>query len=430
MGAGATGLAAGMESGFPVFEASETPGGICSSYYVSRDGETISSRRRADEDDYRFEIGGGHWIFGGDDETIGFMDSLAPLRSYERRSSVWFPETQTTVPFPIQFHLSHLPGPMKAKAFEEILSAGNGGGVTLKEHVTTRFGSTLTDLFFGPFHKAYTAGLYEKIVPQDEYKSPLDIELVRRGYSGEDIAAGYNVKFKYPTMGLGTLFQRMARKCDIRYAHRVVKIDVKTREIHLSSGESHPFDSIISSLPLSTMATLTGLGTVAEADPHTSVLVVNIGGKRGFQCPSDHWVYVPSARSGVYRIGFYSNVDKDFLPTSIRKRGECVSIYAESAFTADSVLSDSERVAIAQRVVEELIAWRFLEQAEVVHPTWIDVAYTWRMPGSRWKERLLEALESCAIHQTGRYARWQFQGIAESIREGRKAGKRMRELVG
>jgi len=38
LGAGMTGLAAGRASGFPVYEAEETPGGICSSYYV-RPGE-------------------------------------------------------------------------------------------------------------------------------------------------------------------------------------------------------------------------------------------------------------------------------------------------------------------------------------------------------------------------------------------------------
>ncbi len=34
LGGGITGLSAGIASGLPVFEAVDTPGGICSSYYV------------------------------------------------------------------------------------------------------------------------------------------------------------------------------------------------------------------------------------------------------------------------------------------------------------------------------------------------------------------------------------------------------------
>ena len=51
IGGGMTGLATGMASGFGVLERLDHPGGICASY--ERDG-------------YRFELGGGHWIFGGD----------------------------------------------------------------------------------------------------------------------------------------------------------------------------------------------------------------------------------------------------------------------------------------------------------------------------------------------------------------------------
>jgi protoporphyrinogen oxidase len=62
LGAGMTGLAAGFSSGWPVYEASDVCGGICSSYYM-RPGDT---RRHANPPDdkaaYRFEIGGGHWI--------------------------------------------------------------------------------------------------------------------------------------------------------------------------------------------------------------------------------------------------------------------------------------------------------------------------------------------------------------------------------
>jgi protoporphyrinogen oxidase len=56
LGAGMTGLAAGLVSGLPVVEAAAGPGGICSSYY--RNPGTGSPEAEAES--YRFEIGGGH----------------------------------------------------------------------------------------------------------------------------------------------------------------------------------------------------------------------------------------------------------------------------------------------------------------------------------------------------------------------------------
>ena len=69
-------------------------------------------------------------------------------------------------------------------------------------------------------------------------------------------------------------------------------------------------------------------------------------------------------------------------------------------------------------MVKELRGWKFIIDAETVHPTWIEVAYTWAKPGSNWKNKALELLENENVLQVGRYGRWQFQGIAESINDG------------
>ena len=73
-------------------------------------------------------------------------------------------------------------------------------------------------------------------------------------------------------------------------------------------------------------------------------------------------------------------------------------------------------------MVEELQAWGFIEDAEVVDPTWIDVAYTWWFPGSGWRAQAQRRLEELDIVTVGRYGRWIFQGIADSIRDGLVVG--------
>ena len=82
--------------------------------------------------------------------------------------------------------------------------------------------------------------------------------------------------------------------------------------------------------------------------------------------------------------------------------------------------------AYAQAVVQELQAIGFIDAAEVVDPTWIDVAYTYTNPGSTWRRQALDRLEAHDIVMVGRYARWIFQGIADSMRDGLMVGSAMR----
>jgi len=43
-------------------------------------------------------------------------------------------------------------------------------------------------------------------------------------------------------------------------------------------------------------------------------------------------------------------------------------------------------------------------------------------PGSNWKDQALNLLEKENVIQVGRYGRWVFQGIAESINDGFNVG--------
>jgi len=151
-------------------------------------------------------------------------------------------------------------------------------------------------------------------------------------------------------------------------------------------------------------------------------LVLNIGAIRGETCPQDHWLYIPRSRAGFHRVGFYSNVDASFLPASSRSSADRISIYIERAYLSGKKPSEDEIDAYSRAVVAELQEWGFIEDVEVVDPTWIEVAYTWQWPHSTWRNRALKALQKYDIFQVGRYARWAFQGIADSIRDGFYAG--------
>jgi protoporphyrinogen oxidase len=432
LGGGMTGLAAGLSSGLPVFEAQEAPGGICSSYYVRPHDSERLAQAPDDEEAYRFEIGGGHWIFGGDPTVLRYIEKIAPIRRYERSSAVYFPEDRQYVPYPLQNHLRFLKPQVVTQALKELAVPSNGFR-TMEEWLEASFGHTLCEIFFKPFHDLYTAGLYKEIAPQDAYKSPVNLAKAIDGALGAVEAVGYNVTFVYPQDGLNTLAQRMAAQADVRYGKRVTAIDVQARELHFADGEVLPYRSLLSTLPLNKMMEMTGLSVEARPDPYTSVLVLNIGARRGEQCPSEHWLYIPRSEAGFHRVGFYCNVDHSFLPRSHRPESRehangygnhptAASIYVERAYVGGNVPTEEEVQTYAADVVRELQDWGYIGEAEVVDPTWIDVAYTWSWPASKWKSQAMKALEAHDVYPVGRYARWIFQGIADSIRDGFYAG--------
>jgi protoporphyrinogen oxidase len=304
--------------------------------------------------------------------------------------------------------------------------AGQVEPATLRAWLERAFGPTLCEVFFFPFHERYTAGQYKFVAPEDSYKSPA-VPVASRVPAGKREGAGrvgYNAEFCYPEGGLDALVGAMAARCDVRYGRQLVGIDRGSRTMQFADGTERDYETLISTLPLDRVVELAGVEVNETPDPFTSVLVLNIGAERGPTCPDLHWLYEPDSRSGFHRIGFYSGVDQSFLPRWHRAEGRYVSLYVERAFRSGGALSAAEQALYAVGVVEELQGRGYIGAVEVVDPSWVEVAYTWRKPGSRWREQALTALAADGIHQAGRYGTWQFQGIADSVSDGLDIGVR------
>ncbi|MBN9427505.1 MAG: FAD-dependent oxidoreductase [Burkholderiales bacterium] len=426
LGGGVTGLAAGIASGLPVYERERFAGGICASYYLRSGSSERLPAAPADGNAWRFEHGGGHWIFGGHPDVLALLETMTPVERIARRSSVFFPDEQRYVGFPLQHNLAQLPSATAQRALEELLAERGHAAQTMAQWLDERFGPTLGELFFHPFHGAYTAGLWRSIAPQDGYKTPLDRGQVLRGAFGQAAPAGYNVDFLYPRDGLDALMRALAAQADLRLGHEIVRIDAPRRELRFADGTTLAFDRLLATLPLNRLMALAGLDVGEAPDPYTSVLVLNIGAVRGPRCPDDHWLYLPRTQAGFHRVGFYSNVAEHFLPASVRGRGSHVCLYVERSYPGGARPSADEQAACAAAVVEELQRWGFIEETQALDASWVDVAYTWHRPGNRWVERSIAALAEHGIRVAGRYARWHFQGITDSLRDGLLAGHALR----
>ncbi len=386
LGAGVTGLAAGIKTGYPIYEANSYSGGICYSY---------------NKKGYRFDFGGGHWLFGKDKNTLRFIEEISPLKEHIRNSAVFFPDKKLYIPYPLQSHLAEVKEKLGCSPESKKSKLRNSKQLLFSDKLLDDFGPYLCNLFFFPFNDSYTAGLYKKIAAQDLYKNPV-------GKS-----KGYNSRFAYPKKGLGDLVQKMSDKCNIFYRKKAVKIDLKTKELYFQDKTSLKYQSLISTLPLNKVVSMANLFVDEPLPPYNSTLVINLGILKGRYFPPYQWVYIPKSQSGFHRIGFYSNVDSFF-----KKEGDRASLYIESSYPGNQKPSASEIKNKIKLVIEELKEWGFISKVEVIDTNWIETAYTWSWPGSMWREKALKALEEKEIRQIGRYGRWHFQGIVESIKEG------------
>jgi protoporphyrinogen oxidase len=431
LGGGMTGLAAGLASGGLVLERRQQPGGICASYSL-RPGSTRRCYGRCDDEEtYRFEIGGGHWLWGADPVVMRLLRSFTPFRAYERNASVFLPDRGLSTPYPIQDHLHCLGGDEAARCVTELLQRGSGARPrTMQEWIVSQCGPTLAELFFSPFHELYTAGLWTEIAPQDAAKSPIDPAKVVRGALGSVSASGYNTTFMYPEGGFGPVVSGLAERCAIEYGAEVAAIDTTAKEVQLSDGSRVPYRTLISTLPLVKMAGLCSISIGPEPDPFTSVLVLNLGAEKGPRCPEAHWVYVPSSQPGFHRVGFYSNVDASFLPRGRREANTHAALYVEKAYRGGAHPSEEEKNRFCADVIAQLRAWEWIGHVELSDLTYVEVAYTWSRPNSTWRETLMKELARRDIYQVGRYGRWASavtdQGLAHSVRDGLMAGGSLR----
>ena len=352
VGAGMTGLAAGIGGGYRVLEGSPKPGGLCASY--ERDG-------------FRFETGGGHWIFPGDPLVETTFDRLARLRRYSRRSSVFFtgglqvtePLKNLFVPYPIQNNLWALPTETRVRALSELSHEGAQDVQTLDGWLRSSFGPTLHGVFFGPFHERYTGGLHREVAPQDGYKSPVDIKAVQKGATrpSED-EVGYNMWFAYPVNGLNSLIDALAERCTVSCGTSVTHIDLQQRLVTTAGGVDIPYGTLISTIPLDELVRMSALDA-SEADPASAVLVLNLGVKLPETSTARHgyhWLYVPDSRSGFHRIGYYSNVDSGFLPCSLATSNGYASLYVETGFRREHRPSEADLARKCAEIRHELVA--------------------------------------------------------------------------
>lgn len=419
IGGGLTGLSAAQSikkntnEDFLIIDKSNTVGGLTRSVHI---------------DDYTFDYTG-HFLhlkeFKHPKEIIEFIDSSNWELVY-KKSCCYYNGKLVNAPF--QYNLFDL-GEEKAKTFYDSYKnriKSLSENPSLDEYFRSEFGDEIANAFLIPYNEKLlginlktlgTKGLNRFFPHPNE-------ELIHSGaFSRKTEDQSYNSRFWYPKRnGIEELVKALASGIK-HIKSKVIEIDLDNKIAFTEDGTVH-FEKIISSIPLPELMKISNSANINTSkilstyeNLHSAAtLGINIGfrGELHEDVKNLHWLYFSERKYVFHRIGFYSNFNESLAP-----KGNS-SIYVEVGI-------DNNRInnIVINKIVEEVI--NQLQKLEYFNIQSIEVMHTTLMRNSyvRFDEKWESTVESARrellkynILSTGRYGRWDYTSMEDSILDG------------
>jgi protoporphyrinogen oxidase len=415
IGGGLAGLSAGhhlAEYDPVVFEKEGAIGGLCRSFH--QDGFTFDCT--------------GHLIHLKNAYTKELVARLLPdaFNAHERLAAIY--SKSTTTPYPFQANTYGLPPEVIRDCvvgFVESMHHKNGGPNNFHEWVLQTFGTGIAKHFMLPYNEKFwkqdLRTITSEWVSWSIPKPTLD-EVVNGALGLTNKGMGYNPKFIYPKAGgIDCLPHALARSIKNVGANETVQsIDTKKKCVRLVSGREERYDFLISTLPLPALYRMlndTPDALVADAQQlHAiSVLNINIGIDRP-NINDQHWIYFPEDQFVFSRIGFPMNFSKAVAPEGAS------SMYIEITHRPDEKLNVEQ---MFEQAILDLERCGILKKGDRIltrHVLDIHFAYVvFDRHRQTHLQNLIDYLESRSIFSAGRYGRWDYYSMEDSILSGKAA---------
>ena len=422
LGGGLAGVSAGyhlVESGGDpiLFEKDSAIGGLCRSF--TQDGFTFDCT--------------GHLIHLKNAYTKELVAKILPdaFNAHERLAAIH--SKSVTTPYPFQANTYGLPPEVVKECVvgfvESMRASPNGGPKNFHEWVLTTFGTGIAKHFMLPYNEKFWKQELRNITSDWvswSIPKPTLEEVVNGALGLTNKGMGYNPKFIYPkTGGIDCLPQALARP--IRRVHTnesVESIDPKKKCIRMANGREETFDFLITTLPLPTAFgmlrdtpdTLTANAGRLHA---ISVLNINIGVDRP-GISNQHWIYFPEDQYVFSRIGFPMNFSNAVAPAGTS------SIYIEITRQPHEKLNVNE---MFERSVLDLQKCGILQSGDrILTKHVLDIRFAYVVFDEHRQahiQNLVDYLESRDIFTAGRYGKWDYYSMEDSILSGKSAAEKV-----
>ncbi len=383
--------------------------------------------------DYLFDYTG-HLLHLAKYDTVGeIAPGLNPdqWHTMDRNAKCYYDGDLIDAPF--QYNLGQLPQHIAHQIYNSYLSAEHESDCdSFDEYLVSRFGSEMASAFLLPYNEKLLAADLTRISKNaiSRFFPPPDFVRINQGLNScKNISTQdnlYNSKFYYPkTDGIqrlvDDLYGSLNNKKNIKTLEEVVSVDTRLQKV-ITTLHAYTYNTIISSIPLPELLlrihTHDKLITryVSLDLSYSSVLCIHLGvrGKPLTRFRDIHWIYFSEKKYIFYRVGFYSHFSEYMSPPGT------YSLYVEIGINpfVKNNFDILVKKAIEQLQGLQLIKISSVEQVTINVIKHGYVHYTHKMQDI--VTLAYEQLKDKNIYLIGRYGKWQYSSMEDSILEGKK----------
>jgi protoporphyrinogen oxidase len=411
LGAGPTGLGAGHRLGeldhrnWDIFEATDHVGGLASSV--------------ADDQGFIWDHGG-HVMFSHYEYFDKLVEDMLRGDYDEHMREAWIWMQDRFIPYPFQNNIHRLPEPVYEECLAGIVRAQQSRlpREDFSQWINAIFGAGIANHFMAPYNWKVWAHPLEMlgIQWQGDRVPQVDVKRIKenRRYDRDDVSWGPNNKFKFPLLGTGMLYERIAASLakDIHFQKEAIGIDPASKVVAFADGTEASYDKLITTMPLKELVKrlVDCPRLVVEATRslcHTEGLFVGIG--VADECPSSKcWMYFPGSDTPFYRVTYLSNYSSRVVPGP--------GYFSLLAEVSSSVYKPENPDDVVDRTIQGMVASRLLdpEQAErkIVSRELLRVPYSYPVP-TRERDEALAVIQPWlmerGIYSRGRFGAWRYE---------------------
>lgn len=423
LGAGLTGLSLAyhLDPATPVYERESKVGGLV---------------RTVTKGPYKFDLAPHLLHFRSDEIKDLVLNKLGlSVKDHQRRAMIYF--RRRLMPYPFELNLYQTPDEVRddclkglnqvstdLRANEDQIRSGS-----FQQYAMQAFGAGICDHYLLPYNRKIWATDPDRMTCEwMRFLPTADLEKIRaNALAPNDDRFGYNTCFYYPTEnGIQDLADAFAAKLSrVQLNQRASGIDLENKTVTFQSGKTVAYERLVSTIPLKSLAYLSGRADLIELASdlvNTTVHIVNVVIK-GKVPEGVHWAYFPESDVVFYRVSFPKNYFDRSAPDGLH-------IISAEVGRRDP-LPDLE--ALTRQVVAQLKTQPIFEVDEVVdtHVETIPHAYCIydELRTARVNE-LRRRFRSHDVFCTGRYGRWEYSAMEDAIRYGRELADEMRQRNG
>src|SRR3989344_354439 len=336
--------------------------------------------------------------------------------THERESWIWIYDR--FVPYPFQNNIRYLPPSVIQECLDGLkeASAKKHDPETFAEWIVDSFGSGIAKHFLFPYNRKVWAYPLEKMSYQwvGDRVASVDITRIELNIAEkkDDVSWGPNAVFEFPTFGgTGSIWEGVANRfrSHIRLNAGVTSIDALKRQVICTDGSVHPYDVLLTTMPIDRLTGLTtGLtGTSGSEDLHfSSVFIVGIGvkGDTPAHLRGKCWMYFPEDHAPFFRATVFSHYSPHNAPKGTW------SLMTETSVSRYQPLANQDIVA---SVIDGAKKTGLIGGQSTVVDTWkFTTNYGYPTPTlgrDQILDRLFPIFEKHNIFSRGRFGAWRYE---------------------